>query len=534
MTVVWPLSTGGKLWLCVESEKLDNRPRYSSLNDLDEIAAYLGEQGIDLAETVVTVDGWVQFYGGATEVEVVRDGAVHVIPVAGYDERRDPRLGGSPIASITGRLPAGPAYRSFPHATGHLISAYCTSPAAARGEPSLVLVWDGGMPACLYTVDPRDRTVVAHGVVLDITGALYPLFASQFEPFAIPAGSHAEAYLPVSGKAMAYAGLGQPDPEGIADCAEAFERHGRRLNRRAGAEWSLSVIAAMRARGSSDADMIATMQEFLALRLIDGLRRAAPVSQKRPLAFAGGCALNIKWNAALRASGLFSEVWVPPFPNDAGSAIGAACGAMLLDGGPMALEWDVFSGPQLLPSEAPPGWSGRPASIADLAELLHTTGEPVVVLSGRSELGPRALGHRSIIAPAVQASMRDRLNEIKGRERYRPVAPICLADAAPQVFSPGGIDPYMLFDHMVRPGWHERIPAVVHVDGSARLQTVEPASNPLMAQLLREYEARSGIPVLCNTSANLKGSGFFPDAASAMRWGGTGYVWSEGTLYRNG
>jgi carbamoyltransferase len=88
----------------------------------------------------------------------------------------------------------------------------------------------------------------------------------------------------------------------------------------------------------------------------------------------------------------------------------------------------------------------------------------------------------------------------------------------------------MLFDHQVRGEWKDRIPAVVHADGSARLQTVG-ADNPLMHRLLTAYEASTGIGVLCNTSANFEGCGFFPDAASAMRWGATRYVWSDGTLY---
>jgi carbamoyltransferase len=110
------------------------------------------------------------------------------------------------------------------------------------------------------------------------------------------------------------------------------------------------------------------------------------------------------------------------------------------------------------------------------------------------------------------------------------VAPICLEDRAPEIFSPGTRDPYMLFDHEVRSGWTQRIPAVVHLDASARLQTVGP-DNPVMFRLLIAYERATGVSVLCNTSANLKGSGFFPDAESAMRWGRTRYVWSEGTLY---
>jgi carbamoyltransferase len=196
------------------------------------------------------------------------------------------------------------------------------------------------------------------------------------------------------------------------------------------------------------------------------------------------------------------------------------------------LAWDVYSGVSLEVGPVPSGWAASACDEAGLARLLHETGEPVTCLVGRAELGPRALGNRSILAAPVRAEMKDRLNEIKGRAPYRPVAPVCLESEAPAIFDPGTPDPYMLFDHRVRPEWVNRIPAVLHVDGTARLQTVNAGQNPIMVRVLEEYRRLSGIPVLCNTSANLKGRGFFPDVASAVRWGGTRYVWSDGVLYR--
>jgi carbamoyltransferase len=120
---------------------------------------------------------------------------------------------------------------------------------------------------------------------------------------------------------------------------------------------------------------------------------------------------------------------------------------------------------------------------------------------------------------------------MKGRAWYRPVAPICLASRAAEVFSPGISDRYMLFEHRPRREWADRIPAVLHLDGTARLQTTDPSAGSPAARILEAYAELSGIPVLCNTSANLNGSGFFPDIASAARWGGTRYIWSDGRLY---
>lgn len=155
----------------------------------------------------------------------------------------------------------------------------------------------------------------------------------------------------------------------------------------------------------------------------------------------------------------------------------------------------------------------------------------MVFLTGRAEPGPRTLGHHSILAPAVDPAMKDHLNDVKQREPYRPVAPVCLAHRASEVFAPDTADPYMLFDHDVRPRWRDRVPAVCHLDGSARIQTVTAEQEPTIFALLTAYEQLSGVPLLCNTSANPKGSGFVPDVRSAMDWGRIPQIWSDGRLY---
>ena len=141
------------------------------------------------------------------------------------------------------------------------------------------------------------------------------------------------------------------------------------------------------------------------------------------------------------------------------------------------------------------------------------------------------MGNRSIFAPAGTREIKDTLNRIKGREFYRPVAPICLEEGAKEIFDPRTPDPYMLFDHVVRDGWADRIPAIVHIDGTARLQTVNKQQNAVVHELLSEYKKLTGIPLLCNTSANFPGCGFFPDVKSATEWGGTKYFWSAGRLF---
>src|SRR5690606_2518870 len=112
---------------------------------------------------------------------------------------------------------------------------------------------------------------------------------------------------------------------------------------------------------------------------------------------------------------------------------------------------------------------------------------------------------RSLLAhPGIPANT-ERLNEVKGREQFRPVAPMVLAERAGEIFDGVLPSPYMLFTHRVRDGWRDRIPAVVHVDGTARIQTVDRRSEPLVASLLDAFERRTGLPVVVNTSLNTAG-----------------------------
>lgn len=127
--------------------------------------------------------------------------------------------------------------------------------------------------------------------------------------------------------------------------------------------------------GARPADVLASIHTFLGRALVDGLKEkiAADGRGTRNLCLVGGCALNIKWNSDIRASGIADTVWVPPFPNDAGSALGAACCELLRSPGPVHLEWDTYAGPALVPSEPMPGWAVRPCSAAELAGLASTS-----------------------------------------------------------------------------------------------------------------------------------------------------------------
>ncbi|MET9078300.1 carbamoyltransferase N-terminal domain-containing protein [Streptomyces sp. NPDC004232] len=544
-----------RLVFSVEMEKIGNGPRYSTVSDFSQIPGILADFGYkpqDVDEWVV--DGWD---GDVTGVVSLLSSSVPVeLTVGPYRESAacpDPaRPGASGEFPMDGR---SYAYTSYAHAAGHLASAYCSSPFARRGEPSFVLIWDGGLFPRLYWLDP-ETGVENLGALFPLLGHAYAIAGHHFGPFRRTVQSPTVDDLSVAGKLMAYIALGQPREAALAALREEFHRifesdlpESVEYRRTVGGYGSLfepsvppvhAFFHAVRERvepqGVSDEDVLASVHAFFQELLLERIARTVRTARGAGpwnLCFAGGCALNIKWNSALRSLPEFADVWVPPFPNDSGSAIGAAVLGRAQHEGLRPVDWHVRLGPDLQTSaQTPDGWTATACTPARLAQELHESGEPVVVLDGRAELGPRALGGRSILAAPTSAAMKDELNRIKGREHYRPVAPICLVDEAPAVFAPGTPDPYMLFEHEVRPAWLDRIPAVVHLDGTARLQTVSVDDDPLLAEVLTAYHRLTGVPVLCNTSANLNGHGFFPDVASAMSWGKVDRIWSAGVLHR--
>ncbi|MCZ2523485.1 carbamoyltransferase N-terminal domain-containing protein [Streptomyces sp. HB2AG] len=538
------LIDGDTLVCSIEMEKLDNNPRFQPLDRLELVGELLASAGVGPADVDrFVVDGWTAAPGEDAPVLRVTDaGRPVAVPVAPYHERAD----APPLRryAFEGLPLAGRAtpYTSHHHATQHVLGSYCTGPFAERGEPALVLVWDGGMRPRLYRVEPDPFEITPLGPLLPVLGSAFADFAAELPPFRAPDADRARPWrqgmpphLDVAGKAMAFAALGRDEPDFHPVLDDRLQVASPAYGTAAEAARWIDARRRTLWPGCTDADLIATLQGFLGARLLEALRaRIAPLHRDPAaanLCLAGGCFLNIKWNSLLRRSGLFHEVWVPPFPNDSGAALGAAL-AETVATGRTRLRWDVRSGPALRSTAAVPGRRAEPCDAAGLARYLHRTGEPVVVLRGHAELGPRALGGRSILAPATDPKTKALLNEVKDREDYRPVAPVCREERAPEVFDPGLPDPYMLFDHVVRPRWAERVPAVVHLDGTARLQTVNAAQDPFLHQVLVEYERLSGVPVLCNTSANHKGRGFFPDLRSAAEWDRVDALWGDGLLHR--
>jgi carbamoyltransferase len=260
------------------------------------------------------------------------------------------------------------------------------------------------------------------------------------------------------------------------------------------------------------ADLAASVQtrlEEVLLELVAWLHDRTGASR---LALAGGVALNCVANSRLHADGPYADIWVQPAAGDAGTALGAAltvateagddCAPMR--GADLGRSWSDEELERVLVTARLP--YERPVDVAhEVASCLAADGI-VAWFQGRSEYGPRALGHRSLLAHPGRAANLERLNEVKGREQFRPVAPMVLAARAARIFSRGPLpSPYMLFVHDVDEAWRDRIPAVVHVDGTARVQTVDPADEPLVARMLEDFEALTGLPVVVNTSLNTAG-----------------------------
>jgi carbamoyltransferase len=214
---------------------------------------------------------------------------------------------------------------------------------------------------------------------------------------------------------------------------------------------------------------------------------------------------------------------VQPAAGDAGTALGGALHIAADTGVPTAPMRSAALGRSWTDDELA-GWLRRAAVpfttphdlVEQVAEILVGNGV-VAWFDGRSEYGPRALGQRSLLANPADQHNQERLNAVKGREQFRPLAPMVLTERAAGIFTGGPLpSPHMLFVHDVRPEWRDRIPAVVHVDGTARIQTVDDQTLPRVAALLRAFDARTGLPVLLNTSLNTAGRPIVDDPRDAL------------------
>ena len=387
------------------------------------------------------------------------------------------------------------------HERSHIMSSIGLAP-KDDAFTRAALVWEGHLGK-LYLIE-NDGVVKQEVQVQHLPGTRWSFIFALADPTFrdvgdLPRNSDA-------GKLMALAAFGKPNaPDEVTDIVDrvlAMPNPDLWPAKKGQFRDSPIYNAGVEAQITKDAAAL------LSQRLFERFSRAAVehLPEGIPLHISGGCGLNCDWNRMWRDLGHFSSVFVPPCPNDSGLAIGGAADALWLLTGKPHIDWDVYRGLEFERDRDPdpPLWRRRTVDYGALADAL-ANGHVVAWVQGRAEIGPRALGNRSLLADPTRSETRDRLNEIKQRESYRPIAPVCRIEDVHKAFDTDFEDPYMLYFRLVT---SDSLGAVTHVDGSARCQTVSRQQNRPLHDLLSAVAARSGVGVLCNTSLNFKTMGF--------------------------
>jgi carbamoyltransferase len=248
------------------------------------------------------------------------------------------------------------------------------------------------------------------------------------------------------------------------------------------------------------------------------------------LCMAGGVTLNCVANGRIAREAGFENIWIQPAAGDDGIAIGCAYyGHLAIQKNRRSFVMnDAYTGVAYDDKRVDAAVTRnqvrlqartrRSDNICRETARLLSEGHVFGWLQGRSEFGPRALGNRSILADPRKAEMKEKLNKrVKHRQAFRPFAPVVLAERAHEIFEEHRESPFMLLAARVRPEWRDKIPAVVHVDGTARVQTVRQDQNERLYRLLKEFDALTGVPVLVNTSFNVKGEPIVETPEDAIR-----------------
>lgn len=467
------------LVVSIEAEKNSNY-RYSPVSSYDLFNA-MGE--LDEVPDVLCVGGWWPRDASSPGAEYRGISKSDLI----IDKRR---LFGKQIN-----------YFSSSHERSHLLCAFGMSGLPA-GTPCYALVWEGSIGS-FYEIDEQ-LNITLLSDVMNEPGHRYALLYGLADPAFDKNGAfslHSDA-----GKLMAlasYASRETPTVEEeklidflLQDCVHLEPRQCNDLKHSRYYNVGVDDPEFRNLAGIFSDKIFDTFYQFA----------KANMKKKMPLIIAGGCGLNCDWNTKWKEAGLFSEVFVPPVANDSGSAIGTAIDAQIHFTGNPKIDWSVYSGLNFSATDS-----------VDLAQYdLYETNYELLAdmlfndlilgwVSGKYEIGPRALGNRSILAAPFRENTRMRLNAIKQREQFRPIAPVCLEEEAARWFGCEQASPFMLFTHRVRTN---KLAAVTHVNDTARVQTVSSVTNRNLYELLIAFKARTGYGVLCNTSLNFHGKGF--------------------------
>lgn len=249
-------------------------------------------------------------------------------------------------------------------------------------------------------------------------------------------------------------------------------------------------------------DIAAAVQRVYEDRLVNFMAMAQKLTGEKNLVFMGGCALNCSANTMLWR--MFDSVWIMPNPGDAGSSLGAAAAAY-----GNHINWQTpYLGYDL---------GGEYPVTEIITELIRN--KVAAVATGKAEYGPRALGNRSILADPRDPNIKDKVNLIKKRELFRPFAPVVMEEHASKWFDMRFTSPYM--QYAVKCLQPDKIPSVVHKDGTSRVQTVNEKQHPGLYAVLSNWYTLTGVPVLLNTSLNIKGQPLLNDETDIVNWENT-------------
>jgi len=390
--------------------------------------------------------------------------------------------------------------RQISHEKAHIFNAHSMS---NFQTPFYALIWEGGLGS-FYRID-EEMKITELVEIMEQPGMKYaaPYFIANEKKDIIQNLSHAGKVMALSAFADKRIKDGASDSQHTIDSICALKGIWAGLSDETIEQWKTFPTYKKGVQSQETKNLCFEMQRHIFNTFYNAAKEK--VTDRLPLTIIGGCGLNCDWNTMWKDSGLFTDVFVPPCTNDSGIALGGAAEALYEYKGVEKLEWSVYDGGYFIhDTDNHDGFTKIPLDFGYLAKKIASGGIYSWV-QGKYEIGPRALGHRSLLAEPFTSKTTDRLNWIKKRESYRPVAPLCLEEDVSDYFHWEGESPFMLFFQKVK---DKRLGAVTHVDGTARVQTVTEKDNIPLYNLLKAFKEETGASVLCNTSLNFNGKGF--------------------------
>jgi len=392
----------------------------------------------------------------------------------------------------------------LPHHLSHASYAYRTSPF----KKALVVILDGSgekESGSIYLGDGNTLTLKKKYPIDQSLGTLYAIITRM-----IGFGRDGE------GKTMGYAPLGTPidDIELLA-----FDNKNDRFDINYSNVRKLNTLVQSDNTDTLRQNIAATLQRDFSKTLLSFFSFITKKYDEKTVCFAGGVALNCAFNGKLLTSGIIDKLYVPAAPNDSGVALGAALEGLSYHQNCYALGLkNAFMG-----TEPNNDWQPQEANLLSdgfIDAVVHelNEGKVIALCQGRAELGPRALGNRSIIASACDKNITHHLNQnVKNRELWRPYGIIIMEEEVPKLFDVACDMPFMNVALQANDYAKQVIPGCIHIDGSVRIQTVSAENNPLIYRILKKFKEASGVGALINTSFNVAGEPIVNTAQEAIR-----------------